>query len=371
MSSSERIRVVQYGVGPVGLSTAKAVLARRALELVGAVDSDPAKLDRDVADLSGLKRPSGVRVSNRPREVLSTTRPDVVLHATRSRLEEAFPQLRHCLEAGVSVVSSCEELVYPALRHPGLAEELDGLARSKNAVVLGTGVNPGFVMDTIALVASTPCVEVRSLHVERVVDAATCRVSLQRKVGAGMNPAEFKKGVSRGDLGHKGLFESLHLVARGIGWSLDRMSERVTPVLAKRSVKTRHAAVKAGQVAGIHHVCRGYVERREVLRLDLQMFVGARKPVDRITIKGHPSLDLVFQGGIAGEEATVGVMLSMIHSVLAAPPGLRTMIEVPLPRFRAWEPVKLPSAAPSSADGAALQGRPAGRIVRNRATAKE
>jgi 4-hydroxy-tetrahydrodipicolinate reductase len=305
------------------------------LELVGAIDNDPKKLLRDVADLSGLKRPSGIRVSDRPREVLAVQRPQVVLHATQSGMEEVVPQLKLCVEEGARVVSTCEELLSPSLGQPKLALELDRLALLKQAVVLGTGVNPGFVMDTLALVATAPCLHVRSIRVDRVVEASSRRESLQRKVGAGMSESDFRRGVRKGLLGHRGLRESLHLIAMGLGWKLDRVTEKVTPVLANRSVKTRYLSVKKGEVAGIHHVCRAFRNRKEALHLDLQMYVGAKKPVDRITIKGKPDLNLVFDGGLAGDEATVGMILNAIPNVLAAPPGLKTMLDIPLVRFRA------------------------------------
>ncbi len=336
MSSSKRIRVMQYGLGPIGILAAKTVLGRTDLELVGAIDIDPKKLMRDVADLSGLKRPSGIRVSNRPREVLAVHRPQVVLHTTQSSLEEVLPQLKLCLEEGARVVSTCEELLLPSLGRPKLAHDLDRLALLKQAVVLGTGVNPGFVMDTMALVATAPCLDVRSIRVDRVVEASSRREPLQRKVGAGMSESEFRRGVRKGHLGHRGLRESLHLIAMGLGWKLDRVTEKVTPVLATRSVKTGYLSVQKGEVAGIHHVCRGFRNRKEVLHLDLQMYVGAKEPVDRIAIKGKPELNLVFEGGVAGDEATVGMILNAIPSVLSAPPGLKTMIDIPLARFRAW-----------------------------------
>ena len=148
---------------------------------------------------------------------------------------------------------------------------------------------------------------------------------------------EFRRGARKGELGHKGLRESLLLVAEGIGWKLDNVTERIQPVTANRSMRTKYLSVKKGQVAGIHHVCRGFRNRKEVLNLDLQMYVGAKKPFDRISIKGKPEVNLVFEGGVAGDEATVGMLLNMIHGVLDSPAGLRTMIDVPIPRFRAWE----------------------------------
>lgn len=334
MGSSERIRIVQYGLGSIGLMAVKTVLGRTDLELVGAIDYDLNKLERDVADLSGLRRPSGIRVSNRPQEILGVQRPHVVLHATQSRLDDVFPQLSYCLEAGAHVVSTCEELVFPAVRQPKLARELDFLARSRGAVALGTGVNPGLVMDTLTLVASAPCLDVRSIRVERIVDAATRRESLQRKVGVGLTRNEFRRGLSKGELGHQGLIESIHLVANGMGWKLDKVAEKVTPVLSPRSMKTRYVTVKKGQVGGIHHVCKGYVEQKEKIRLDLQMFVGANKPGDQIAIKGRPDVNLSIDGGVAGDEATVAMLLNMIPAVREAQPGLRTMTDISVPRFR-------------------------------------
>jgi hypothetical protein len=337
MSSSERIRVVQYGLGPIGLMAIRQILARRDLELVGAIDIDPKKRQRDVADLSGLRRPSGIRVSDRPQEVLGVSRPHVVLHTTGSSLEDVFPQLIYCLEAGARVVSTCEELLLPTVQQPELAKQLDRMSKLKSTALIGAGVNSGFVMDTMAVLASSPCLEVRSIRVERVVDASTRRGSLQHKVGAGLLLKEFRRGVRKGELGHKGLRESLYLVAEGIGWKLDNVTERIQPVLAGRSMRTKYVSVKKGQVAGIHHVCRGFRNRKEVLNLDLQMYLGAKKPVDRISIKGTPEVNLVFEGGVAGDEATVGLLLNMIYGVLDAPAGLRTMIDFPMPRFRAWE----------------------------------
>lgn len=337
MASPKRLRVVQYGVGPIGLASIRAVLARRDVELVGAIDVDPAKLQRDVADLAGLRRPSGIRVSDRAEEVLANGDPDVVLHSTESHLKDVMPQLKECLEARANVVSTCEELLFPSVQQPKLTRELDALARSKAAVVLGTGVNPGFVMDTLPLVSTAPCREVKSILVERVVDAAGRRGSLQKKVGAGMSLVEFRRGRRKRQVGHVGLLESLHLLAAGIGWKLDRVTEKLEPVLATKSIRTPHVKVKAQQVSGIHHVCRGFRNSKQVIRLDLQMFVGAKKPYDRIVIEGTPAFEIQIAGGVAGDEATVGMLLAMARGVLGLKPGLRTMLDAQLPRFLSGE----------------------------------
>jgi 4-hydroxy-tetrahydrodipicolinate reductase len=259
----------------------------------------------------------------------------VVVLTTGSRFKEVLPQLKECVDARSNVVSSCEELLFPHLRYAAQAKDLDRHARSCGVAVLGTGVNPGFVMDTMALAATAPCLEVKSIRIERVVNASTRRLNLQKKVGAGMTAAQFRKGVKKAELGHVGLLESTHFVAEGLGIGLDRVDEKITPVLAGSRVKTPHLTVSAGQVAGIHHVCRGFRDRKEVVSLDLQMYVGAKKPYDRITVKGRPDVNLLFENGVAGDEATVAMLVALIPVMGKLEPGLRTMADAPVPHFRA------------------------------------
>ena len=334
MKTPEAIRVAIYGLGQIGLETAKAILARRDLQLVGVIDNDPAKLQRDVADLAGMTRPSGVRVSDRPDDVLGVTRPQVVILTTGSRFKAILPQIKECVNARAHVISSCEELVLPHVRFAAQTRELDKLAKSRDVSVLGTGVNPGFIMDTMALAATAPCLEVNSVKIERIVDASTRRENLQKKVGAGLTTAQFRRGVKKEELGHVGLLESMYLVAEGLGWSLDKVEEKIRPVIAKKRVRTPHLTVQVGDVAGIHHVVRGVRNRKEVVLLDLQMYVGAKKPSDRITIQGNPDVNLLFENGVAGDEATIAMLIANIPSMSKLEPGVRSMIDVPVPHYR-------------------------------------
>lgn len=329
------LRIVQYGLGPIGLATARTVLdkaERGHLELVGAVDIDPDKVGRDVADLLGRAAATGVTVSADAERVLAATAPDVVLHTTTSFLDRVHGQLVECIEAGVHVVSSTEELSYPYDRHPELAGELDRAARAAGVALVGTGVNPGYAMDALALMATGVCVDVRSVIVERVVDAGARRGPLQRKVGAGLTPEAFEEKKRTGTFGHIGLRESLLLVAGGLGWTLDEIDETLEPVLAGREHETEHVGVAAGQVAGIHHAIAGTVGGRTVLSLDLKMHVGAEAPRDAVRVEGDPPIDLVVRGGIFGDTATVAALVNAVPLVAEARPGLHTVKDLPLPR---------------------------------------
>ncbi len=328
------IRVIQYGLGPIGTAAARQVVNASPfpLELVGAIDIDPQKTGRDVADLAGLGEPTGVRVSDDATGVFSETGADIVIHSTTSSLGDVSEQIEQCLRHEMHVVSSTEELLFPYHRYPELSTKLDQLARQNKRVVLGTGVNPGFVMDTLALTVTGVCTEVRRVSVERIVDAGERRGPLQEKVGAGLTPERFEDLKSTGDLGHVGLVESLLFLADGLNWSLDRLEEQLDPVVAQEDVTTDHLSVTAGEVAGIHHTARGFVGPEAVLALDLQMYVGADNPHDAIEIDGDPPIDLDVRNGVFGDTATVGALINAIPQVLHARPGLQTMKSLPIPR---------------------------------------
>lgn len=330
------LRIVQYGLGPIGQSTAQTVLEKQKNEymtLVGAIDVDPEKVDRDVADLLDDDRPeTGVTVHDDAETVLDETNPDVVLHTTTSFLDDVFDQLVRCAEAGAHVVSSTEELSFPYERHPERSADLDRIARDAGVVIVGSGVNPGYAMDTLALTATGVCVDVRAVHVERVVDAGERRGPLQDKVGAGISREAFAEKKAAGGFGHIGLRESLWMVADRLGWPLDEVDESLDPVTSDRTIDTGHRTVEPGDVAGVHHAATGIVGGESRLTLTLKMYVGAEDPHDAVTVEGDPPIDLVVQNGIFGDTATVAMLINTAPLTAEVTPGLQTMADLPVPR---------------------------------------
>lgn len=329
-----QLRVVQFGLGPIGVRTARLAATKAGLKLVGAIDVDPAKVGRDVGELDGGK-PLGVRVSGDAAALLKRVRPDVVLHTTSSSLAAVAEQIAMIVRAGACVVSSTEELLYPALKNPAMARKLDRLATRHGVAVLGTGVNPGFVMDTLALILTAVCYEVRAVRVERRVDASTRRFPLQKKVGAGMTVAEFNQRKARKAIGHVGLPESMALIAHGLGWPIGRIVEGLQPVVATRPIRTKFLEVKRGQVAGIHNTGKLISDGKTRVTMDLKMFVGADEPCDRVTLESTPPIQATLSGGVAGDLATAAMLVNLAPRVVelaSMRPGLRLMTDVALPR---------------------------------------
>jgi hypothetical protein len=329
-SVRKKIRVVQFGVGPIGASILRLMRQKHSLEIVGAIDNDPAKAGRDIGEIAGAKEgPWGIAVSPSPASVLAKL-VDVVVHTTSSYLPNVMDELLACIAAGSCVVSTCEELAYPFRKHPELSAKLDAAAKEEGVAIVGTGVNPGFVMDKLLLVLSAAAQRVDFAKATRIVDASKRRLPLQEKIGAGMTPEEFRAEVAAGIIKHHGLPESIALVADGLGFALDEITETIEPVIATETVKTEFLEVSPGQVAGVHQIARGIWEGEDKIFMELQMYVGAKQPADTVEVRGEPNLTMTIPGGTHGDIATASVAVNAIPAILAAPAGLRTVGDLAL-----------------------------------------
>lgn len=331
------IRIVHYGLGPIGAGIARVAASRAGVQIVGAIDVDPNKAGKDLGEVIGLGRSLGVLVSGNAEEVLQRTRPDVVVHATGSHLAQVAPQLRQIIRAGAALVSTCEELSFPFVAAPALATALDRLAREHGVALVGTGINPGFAMDTLPLALTAVSQRVDSIQVLRRQDAARRRLPLQQKVGAGLTVEEFEERVRQGSVRHVGLPESAYALAHGIGWALDRVEEKIEPVVATREVRSSETTVAPGRVLGVRQVAHGIVAGRVVVTLELEMYLAAENPHDHIVIEGVPRVDVVVNEGTHGDLATAAILVNAIPRILQAEPGLRIMEDLPIVHYQQGE----------------------------------
>src|SRR5213595_2593517 len=321
----KKIRAIQYGVGPIGASIARLMREKQAIEIIGAIDTDPAKVVRDLGEVVGATDgPWGVSISADAQEVLEQNA-DVVIHSTSSSLAKVMDQLLMCLKAESSIVSTCEELSYPFRTHPELAAKLDTAAKESGVALVGTGVNPGFVMDKLVVTLAAVAQRIEHAHALRVVDASKRRLPLQKKIGAGMTVGEFRAQVMAGVIKHVGLPESVAMVADGLNLPVEQITETIEPKVATERVQTEYLTVEAGQAAGVHQIGRGLSkDGKELVYLELQMYVGAKDPADTITLTGHPTISLVIPGGSHGDIATASIAVNSIPVILSSPAGLRT-----------------------------------------------
>lgn len=324
------IKVVHCGLGAIGLGIARVVAATEGLKIVGASDIAPDKAGQDLGTVMGLPKKLRVKVEAETRKLLKGLRPDVAVLSTSSTLKDVKPQVLELVDKGVNVVTTCEELSFPVPAHEKAAREIDAAARKKKVRVLATGVNPGYAMDALALVLTAPCVKVERIAVTRVVNAGTRRLTLQRKVGAGLNIHQFRRAMTEGSVRHVGLPESAHMIAAALGWKLDKIEEQVEPAIAPRDLDTDYLRVAAGNVAGVKQTVRAWRGNTLAISLDLHVYVGAENPRDQIVIDATPPVNMTIAGGLAGDEAAAALVVNAIPRLLSAAPGLVTMRDLPL-----------------------------------------
>ncbi len=327
---SRDLKIIHVGLGPIGIGIAKMVLAKEGLKVVGACDPAAEKANKDLGDVLGLGKKLRIKVAGDPVKFIKSAKADVAVVSTTSSAKVVKATIEALINRGINVVTTCEEFAYPVPANAKVFRDLDIIAKKKKVTVLGTGVNPGFAMDALALTMTAPCESVTRVSVTRIVDAGTRRLPLQRKVGAGLSLAQFSRAKAEGTVRHVGLPESVQMIADSLGFKLERVEETLEPAIAPRDLNTDYLRIAAGTAAGIKQSARGYTKAGLAISLDLHMYVGADSPKDHIVIDGSPSMDMTVKGGIAGDIATAAISVNAIPKVMSARPGVLTMREIPL-----------------------------------------
>jgi len=327
------IKVVLFGLGPMGKMIAKGILEKRGLTIVGAVDIQKDLVEKDLGEVLELGKNIGVTVTDDAEGLISKIKADIAIIATGSYLKDIYPQLILCIKAGINVISTCEELSYPYYKYPELSAEIDALAKKHGVAVLGTGINPGYLMDTLPIVLTGACKHVDSIKVTRIMDSSKRRIPYQKKIGTGLSPEEFRKMIDEKKItGHVGLVESIAMIAAALGWKLDEIKEfPPEPVIAEKEIATSYTTVKPGYVAGLKSFAHGIKNEKPVIILEFISHAAVEEEYDAVLIEGTPRIHEKIIGGVHGDLGTVAVIINMIPKVLNSKPGLLTMKDLPLP----------------------------------------
>jgi 4-hydroxy-tetrahydrodipicolinate reductase len=327
------IRVLHYGLGPIGAAVVRQCAQRRGFRIVGAVDIDPAKVGRDLGEVAGVGRKLKVQVSDDAKKAIKSTKPDVVVLCTQSSLKKVLPQMEGILKLKVPIVSTTEELAYPTGANMRYAREIHALAKKAKVAVLGTGVNPGFTMDALPITLTGVCERVDSIRVDRVQDARVRRLPFQQKIGAGLTREQFQKKVDDASVRHVGLAESVSMIADAMGWKLDRITDEIQPKMATETVASEFLAVDPGYVCGIVQDGIGYRGGEALITLHMEAYLGAPESFDAVEIAGSPALKMKIAGGVHGDVATASITVNSIPKILEVAPGLHTMRDMPIPSY--------------------------------------
>ncbi len=332
----KKFRVVQWGLGAMGSGMARLMLEKDGLEVVGAIDMRPDYVGKDLGEVLGAGRKLGVAVTNDPASVLDKAMVDLVVIATTSWTKEQMPDLKRILSAGINCISIAEELAAPEAQSPELAAELDALAKQHGVSILGTGVNPGFVLDLLVVVLSGVCHNVERIEASRVNDLSPYGPTVMKTQGVGTTPEQFAAGVADGSIvGHVGFPESIRMISDALGLGVTRIEQTREPIISKVYRETPHVKVAPGMVAGCAHVAVGYAGDKPVVKLvhpqQIHPHLEGQGTGDYINVYGKPEIHMSTGPEIAGGIATMGVAVNMIPHVVAATPGLKSMVDLPVP----------------------------------------
>ncbi|HJW28201.1 MAG TPA: hypothetical protein VJ508_03010, partial [Saprospiraceae bacterium] len=316
MGGKDRLQVALIGAGPLGINVYKYALQRNDITITQVVDIDPALKGRDMGEQAGMEK-TGVMINDKLNQ---DDHLDVAVLATVSDLPRVGPQILTLIEAGLPVVSTCEELFYPWQNNTEWAEIIDRAGKDKNVAIIGTGVNPGFLMDTLPSLLTAICNRVERIEVRRYQDAQFRRIPFQKKIGAGLSLEEFETRRKEGNLRHVGLSESMHFIAHQLGWNLDKTEDKIEPVISERTVQTDALTILSGHVSGVRQTGQAWMEGEERIRLIFQASVGEPDSYDEIEIFGTPHIRSRIMGGVHGDAATCSIILNACHSIRRASP---------------------------------------------------
>lgn len=324
------INVVQLGLGPIGQRLTRYLVERNGIQIVGAVDPDSQKVGKDLGEHAGDEE-LGIIISRDLDSCSAIGQADVAVISTVSSLEKMEGQIREVIDCGLDIVSTCEELSHPWQTQPECARRIDNYCKEKGVACVGTGVNPGFLMDYLPSVLTSVCREVKHIKVERIQDARPRRKPFRDKIGVGLMDREFEE--NRDFIRHVGLPESVYMIAEAMNWKLSEVSETMHPVFAENTKSVDGEKVQKGDVAGVRQVARGYQKDHEVITLVFKAAIGIEESHDSIHITGDPTFTSTVDGGVNGDIATSAIIVNAIRSISRAAPGLKTMLDIAAPAY--------------------------------------
>lgn len=330
------VKVIIWGLGAMGSGMANMLLQKKGVKIVGAIASRKEKDGKDLGEILNLSKKIGIKVSCNYNKVITETEADIVLLSTDSFVKNIFPQLKLIIESKKNCITIAEEMAYPYKIEKELSEKINELAVKNFVSILGTGVNPGFVLDTLIITLSAACRKINSIKASRINDLSPFGSTVMRTQGVGTTPEEFERGLADGSIvGHIGFKQSIPMVAKALGIEIDEILETREPIISNTYRETPYVKVEPGMVCGCCHIGYGMKNGKAVITLEhpqqIHPEAEAVETGDYVDIEGDPDMHLCIKPETPGGIGTMALAVNMIPQVVASLPGLKTMMDLPLP----------------------------------------
>lgn len=334
----ERIKVIIWGFGAMGRGMAQMLLMKKGVEIVGICDLNPSLVGRNFLEILEVASDHPkIYVSNQIDLLLQNHKADVVLLCTDSFVKGAFEKIKKIVTYKINVISTAEEMAYPMASEPELSQSIDHLAKAFGVTVLGTGINPGFIMDLLVVALTGTMVDVKYIEAKRVNSLSPFGPTVMHEQGVGISLNEYHHRVAEGQLaGHVGFHESVRMIADALGVKLDEFTQQMAPIVTHVDRKSLYGEAKEGHLAGINMTGQGLVNGDVFINMihpqQIEPEMEGTQTGDYITLKGTPNINMSISPEINGGIGTVAMCVNMIPHVINAKPGLKTMIDLPVPR---------------------------------------
>ncbi|MEG1559422.1 MAG: 2,4-diaminopentanoate dehydrogenase [Clostridia bacterium] len=334
----ENVRVAVWGFGAMGSGIVKVLLGKKGVTITGVCDMRADRVNKSIFELLNVERDGrdDVIVNANIDEVVKKGSCDICVLATDSFTKKAYDKIIRIIEKGVNVVSTAEEMSYPKAQNPELAEKIDIAAKANGVTVLGTGINPGLMMDLLAICLSGCMTDVDKVLCRRVNSLSPFGPAVMEEQGVGISVKEFENGLKTGALaGHVGFSESVGMIAEAIGFNVDKFEQQMQPIVTNVDRKSPYGFAKAGDVAGVNMTGQGYVNGEVKIDMyhpqQIEPEMEGTHTGDYIELSGKPPVNMAIRPEVDGGIGTIAMCVNMIPHVINARPGLKTMINMPVP----------------------------------------
>ncbi|UVI29763.1 NAD(P)H-dependent amine dehydrogenase family protein [Paenibacillus spongiae] len=333
----EKVRVIQYGCGKMGIYFLR-YLVEKGAEIVGAIDANPQIVGKDAGEIAGLPMKLNVPVRSDAEAVFQECDADVCIIATTSLMSDTYNAFELAAKHGINAISTCEEALYPWTTSPALTNRLDALAKQNGCTLTGSGYQDVFWGNLITALAGA------THRIDRIEGRSSYNVeeygiALAQVHGAGLTQAEFEEQIAHNDALPSFMWNANEWLCSQFGWTIRSTEQKLVPTTHDKDLHstTLGKTIPAGDATGMTAIVTTVTQQGPVIVTECKGKVYAEGEVDRNdwTIKGEPDTELKIARP-ATVELTCATVVNRIPDLLKAPAGFHTTEKMAPARYRTY-----------------------------------